>query len=221
MLSPQTATMWETKFLLNSSGKRFINRLRSGREQESDQRGPQREMSPGWSERDGGAEEGLLEVRLQVIYRWVKEGKKTTWWQKSPNIQNIRELYKFQFWLLYSSFNHLNTEEWTLLREGRCYGKINWKKKNLDTFSQRWFQRCTNHIIIFWKPQRLSANKHFIVQQVMQRQKLNSWTLEYLNAFDFIKTITTMTGTVYMDTYFIYKEERRMSCVTNVNLNIK
>lgn len=55
----------------------------------------------------------------------------------------------------------------------------------------------------------------------MQRQKPNSWTLEYLNAFDCIKTITTMTGTVYMDTYFIYKEERRMSCVTNVNLNIK
>lgn len=54
----------------------------------------------------------------------------------------------------------------------------------------------------------------------MQSQKPNSWTSEYLNAFDCIKTITTITSTV-MDTYFIYKEERRMSSVTKVNLNIK
>lgn len=55
-------------------------------------------------------------------------------------------------------------------------------------------------IIIFLKTQRLSDNKHFIVQQVMQIQKPNSWTLEYLNVFDCIKTITTITSTVYMDT---------------------
>lgn len=169
--------------------------------------------SPECRERDGGAKEGLLEVQLQVIHWSVKErGKKPTWWQKTPDIQNIKELYKFQFWLLYSRFNHLNTGEWTLLRGGGWYGKIN--KKKLDTFPQRWFQRCTNHTIIFLKPQRLSANKHFIVQQVMQRQKPNSWTLEYLNVFDCIKTITIITSTVYMDTYFVYKEERRMSCVT-------
>lgn len=45
MLSPKTATMQESKFLSNSSGKGFINYLRTGRKQEPDQRGPQ--------ERDG------------------------------------------------------------------------------------------------------------------------------------------------------------------------
>lgn len=70
-------------------------------------------------------------------------------------------------------------------------------------------------------PKIHSANKHFTVLQIIQRLKPNSSSLEYLSAFICIKTITTITRTVYMVTYFIYKEERRMSCVTKINLNIK
>lgn len=154
MLSPKTATMQETKFLPNTSGKGLtVSELAESRSQTREHHRERCHQNAVKGTRKG-VKEGLCKVRLQVIYWWVKDRrKKTTWWQRNPNIQNIKEPHKLQFWLLYSRFNNLNTEEWILLRGRRCHGKINGKKK-LDTFSQRRFQRCTNHIIIFLEPQR-------------------------------------------------------------------